>query len=116
MEHFVDETWTDFVRGASVTNAASDIASAFGRWLFTMRNDTSFLAQLYSCSPNKSGFYAPPAGLVQQVKLGFSQNLQRADRCRAMGALVFDSWESATPLACEARPWPRDKWFMKAKV
>ena len=79
MEHFADETWTDFVRGVSVTNAASDIASAFGRWLFTMRNDTSFLAQLTRVRRTRALLCTTGRSRTAS-ETGVFQNLQRANR------------------------------------
>ncbi len=97
MEHFANETWTDFVRGASVANTAHDVEAHLADGCSQCETTLRFWRSVLAFAEHER-FYAPPAGLVQQVKLGFSRTSNVQTDVWAMGALVFDSWESATPV------------------
>jgi len=96
MEHFPDQTWADFVRGAGLCANAQDIEAhlanrcpecktAFDLW----RGLGAFAA--------KESEYTPPPDLVRMVKLEFASQYPAEPAGWTFAGMVFDSMNQPLP-------------------
>jgi hypothetical protein len=94
IQHFSNDVWADFVRGADTAGTAQQIESHLAEGCAGCVASLDLWSRLLSAAVNEKT-YAPPEQLVRRLKLEFTTRYSPQTSGFRVADLVFDSLSSA---------------------
>jgi len=96
MEHFPDQTWADFVRGAGLCRNARDIKAHLANRCSECMTAFDLWRRIGTLAVQEAD-YAPPSDLVRMVKLEFANQHPAQAEPWTFAGVIFDSTVQPLP-------------------
>jgi hypothetical protein len=97
MQHFSEETWTDFVRGVSIPATRQAVEAHLAAGCAECSIAADFWSRIEAFTA-KEGEYVPPENSVRLVKLGFACKQPEEEGGWTFARQIFDSMAQPLPI------------------
>ncbi|MGA2388753.1 MAG: hypothetical protein ABSF97_07330 [Candidatus Sulfotelmatobacter sp.] len=106
MDHFSEQSWSDFVRGVSAAEISGNIRTHLSTGCPKCKTDIDVWSQIRKLASEEAAF-TPPENLVHLVKVGFAGREPQPKK-RTLANIIFDSF--AQPLPAGVRSGGPNIW------